>query len=432
MAQQSFQRNADADDSASSSKPAALVADQSMERCMCSKMFLSIFFFLNVLIMSHEIYSLLVLYSYYAARIEEAKQLLSGIDDEPSSLTSLNMSEEDIYTVSGGAALDEPDASAMQTEASTQASTQASPLTGPEVSPLVPGDAELDLARQLSMEAMNCSSLDDDARMSLAIQYSMETTRRSAFEDEDEDELQKVLELSLRDITAAAAVGPAREDSQLKKAMETSLQDAIRAANVAEIFVFANYTHDLIRTEIALGKKAGLRQCEEKVGSKNLKNLTAHHQRCLDLVRRKHAVDIRVEGTTAVISGFKDFVAEAVPTVKDLVRRMGNVTSDRDILRVVQWEWHEQGPAATATPYPPDATVYLENAWKMKQKKIDILFDHQPHIIDFEKMQEINVASRKSVSIARKLLSSQDLAVVVPGRESVDASLMSTSIRTQL
>ncbi|XP_062385081.1 protein mono-ADP-ribosyltransferase PARP10 [Sardina pilchardus] len=383
MAQENFQRNGDA--SASSSTPKALVADQGMDR----------------------------------SRIEEAKQLLSAIDVSPSdgrtSLTSQHMSsEEDLYTASGGAASDGTDASAMQTEASPQ----ASPLTGPEPSPLVPQDAELGLATQMSLEAMDASNLDENARMSLAIQYSMESSaKRSAPEDDEEDELQKVLELSLRDFSAAGAVGPASEESQLKQAMELSLQDAIRAANVAEIFVFATYTHDLIRTDIALGKKVGLRQCEEKVESRNLKNMTAHHQRCLDLIRRKHAVDIRVEGTSAIISGFKDFVAEAVPTVRDFVKRMCNVTSDAEILKTVQWVWHEPGLVAAATPYPPEAIVYLENAWKMRQRKIDILLDHQPHVIDFEKMQEINVASGKSLTVARQLLSSADLAVVVPEEE---------------
>ncbi|XP_041932196.1 protein mono-ADP-ribosyltransferase PARP10 isoform X1 [Alosa sapidissima] len=383
MAQENFLRIGDA--LASSFTPTALVADRGMER----------------------------------SRIEEAKQLLSVIDvnssDKRTSLTSQHMtSEEDIYTASGGAALDGTDASAMQTEASPQ----ASPLTGSEPSPLVPEDAGLGLATQQSLEAMDASSLDEDARMSLAIQYSMESSaKRSAPEEDEEDELQKVLELSLRDFSAAAAFSPASEQSQLKQAMELSLQDAIRAANVAEIFVFATYTHDLIRTDIALGKKVGLRQCEEKVESRNLKNLTAHHQRCLDLIRRKHAVDIRVEGTTAIISGFKDFVAEAVPTVRDLAKRMCNVTSDAEILKTVQWVWHEQGAVAAATPYPPEATVYLENAWKMRQRKIDILLDHQPHVIDLEKMQEINVASGKSMAIARQLLNSADLTVVVPEEE---------------
>lgn len=347
----------------------------------------------------------------HSARIEEAKQLLSAIDvnqsDTPGSLTTQNMSsEEDLYTATGEA-LDGTDASAMQTEESPQAGALPKP-----------DDAELGLATQRSLEDMNASSLDENARLSLAIQYSMETTRSSTTEEDDEDELQQALALSLQDFRAAnARVGPVSEESQLKQAMAASLQDAIQAANVAEILVFASYDHDLIRTDIALGKKAGLRQCEEKVESRNLKNLTAHHQRCLDVIRRKHAVEIRVEGTTAIISGFKDFVAEAVPTVKDFARRMGNTMSDREILKTVQWVWHAQGSAAADIPYPPKATVYLENAWKMKQKKIDIVFDHQPHVIDFEKMQEINVASGKSVSITRKLASLADLNVIVPGRD---------------
>lgn len=87
---------------------------------------------------------------------------------------------------------------------------------------------------------------------------------------------QKALQMSLLDAggpgCGAGAVGTAgglsglgSEEVQLKRAMQASLQNAIRDANMAEIYVFANYSHDLIRTEIALGKKASLRQCEEKV-----------------------------------------------------------------------------------------------------------------------------------------------------------------------
>ncbi|KAL2080281.1 hypothetical protein ACEWY4_024074 [Coilia grayii] len=349
------------------------------------------------------------------SRIEEAKQILSAIpdgsSDRPNGQTTLSMSEEDIYTASGGEASDGADAAAMQTDDSSQGSSQ----TAPAASPMVTKDAELGLATQLSLDDQKTSSLDERAQLSLAIQYSMESTMDN---DNDDDDLQKALELSLRDAavgTVAASLGS--EDLQLKRAMEASLQDSIQAANVAEIYVFANYSHDLIRTDIALGKKVSLRQCEEKVESRNLKTLTAHHQRCLDLIKRKHAVEIRVEGTTALISGFKDFVAEAVPTVRELVQRMCNVTSDAEILKTVQWEWHVQGPVAAATPYPPDAIVYFENAWKMRQKKIDILFDNQAYVIDFEKMQEINVASGKSVAIARKLLSAADLTTVVPEEE---------------
>lgn len=153
--------------------------------------------------------------------------------------------------------------------------------------------------------------------------------------------------------------------------------------------------------------------------SRSLRNMTAHHSRCLDIVKRKHAVEIRVDGTTAVISGFRDFVAEAVPSVKELARRMGSVTPDADILRTVQWEWQPAAgtAAATAQAYPPDAIVYLEHAWKMRQKKVDVLFDGQSYVIDFEKMQEVCKASGKAVPIVRRLLNTSDLTTVVPGRD---------------
>ncbi|XP_051948797.1 protein mono-ADP-ribosyltransferase PARP10-like isoform X1 [Xyrauchen texanus] len=312
-----------------------------------------------------------------SARIEEAKRILSVIGSdlttEPSSLGATDMEEEDLYSDQG------QDVSAMQEDNSDK-----------------PKELQTDDVLS-SFTYMNTCSLEEDARLSLAIQLSMESNKRT-----DTDDLQKALELSKSESM------PTEENMQFEKAVEMSLQDAIKLSNTAEIFVYANYTHDLVRVDIALGKKVGLKQCEEKCEHKNLRKLSIHQKRCIELIKRKHAVEINIQGTTAIISGFKDYVSEAVIDLKSFLKRTVNMMSDDEIIKSVQWVWHEQGSAA-AIPYPPDAIVFIENAWKMKQKKIDILFNNQPYSIDFEKMEEHSLASGKSVPIKRKMLSAEDL-----------------------
>ncbi|XP_073677920.1 protein mono-ADP-ribosyltransferase PARP10 [Garra rufa] len=311
-----------------------------------------------------------------SARIEEAKKMLavigSDLNPQPSSLASTDIEPLDLY--SGQETLAEAEENADQPQ-----SLQDHDLQSPTTS-------------------TNVCDLDEDASLLLAIQMSMEDSRRS-----DADDFLKALELSKKDSM------PNEENSQLERAYEMSLQDAIVSANKAEICVFANYNHDLVRVDIALGKKVGLRQCEEKVENKSLRKLSSHQKRCIELIKRKHAVEISIQGTTAVLSGFKDYVEEAVKDLKNVLRRTENMMKDAEIVKSIQWVWYEQGSSSKAVPYSPEATVFIENAWKMKQKKIDILFNNQPYSIDFEKMEEHSLASGKSVPIKRKMLSAEDL-----------------------
>ncbi|XP_026144255.1 poly [ADP-ribose] polymerase 10-like isoform X2 [Carassius auratus] len=312
-----------------------------------------------------------------AARIEEAKKILaviaSDLNPQPSSFGATDIESADLYS-------DTQDTSAAAEEEDDQPqSLQTHDL-------------------QSSSAPMNTCSLDEDASFLLAIQMSMELNQRS-----DAEDFQKALELSRSDSM------PNQENTQLERAYEVSLQDAIKSANKAEICVFANYNHDLVRVDIALSKKVGLRQCEEKVEHKSLRKLSSHQKRCIELIKRKHAVEVSIQGTTAVLSGFKEYVSEAVKELKNVLRRTENMMTDAEIMKTVQWVWFEQGSSSKAIPYPPDATVFIENAWKMKQKKTDILFNNQPCSIDFEKMEEHSLASGKSVPIKRKMLSTEDL-----------------------
>uniref|UniRef100_A0A672NAS4 Poly [ADP-ribose] polymerase n=1 Tax=Sinocyclocheilus grahami TaxID=75366 RepID=A0A672NAS4_SINGR len=208
-----------------------------------------------------------------------------------------------------------------------------------------------------SSAPMNACSLDEDASFLLAIQMSMELNQRS-----DAEDIQKALELSRSDSM------PNQENTQLERAFDMSLEDAIKLANKAEICVFANYNHDLVRVDIALGKKVGLRQCEEKVENKNLRKLSSHQKRCIELIKRKHAVEISIQGTTAVLSGFKEHVSEAVMDLKNVLRRTESMMTDAEIVKTVQWVWYEQGSSSKAIPYPPDATVFIENVDKLMNK----------------------------------------------------------------
>ncbi|XP_051728439.1 protein mono-ADP-ribosyltransferase PARP10 isoform X2 [Ctenopharyngodon idella] len=315
--------------------------------------------------------------AHTSARIEEAKKFLavigSDLNPQPSSLESTDIESQDLY-------LDESQ------DTLAVAEDEADPPRTLQT-----------LDHQSSSTSMDPCSLDEDASLLLAIQLSMEINQRS-----DTEDIQKALELSRSDSM------PTEENKQLERAFEMSLQDAIKSSSTAEIFVYANYTHDLVRVDIALGKKVGLRQCEEKVENKNLRKLSSHQKRCIELIKRKHAVEINIQGTTAILSGFKDYVSEAVIDLKNVLRRTANMMNDAEILKAVQWVWYEQG-SSKAIPYPPEATVLIENAWMMKQKKIDILFNNQPYSIDLEKMEEHSLASGKSVPIKRKMLSTQDL-----------------------
>ncbi|MGH0138835.1 UNVERIFIED_CONTAM: hypothetical protein FKN15_045566 [Acipenser sinensis] len=348
-----------------------------------------------------------------ASLLEEAKKLISVIRKDshelPETATSPPGTEaagismdEDLYT-------DQLLSLSSSDNEDTLAEIDETPAmtTEGEREGAVGEDPKLNYVKQLSMESLQVDSiLEEDAQLSLAIQFSMENNSNPV---DKEDELQKVLELSRR----TAGQGRTSSTSELDQAIGLSIQDAIKAAHTAQILVYAGYNTDLIRVDIALGKKTELKQCKETIESKCLKNLSEHHRSCVDLIQRKHAVDISIQGTTATVQGFKEYVSEAVLDMNKLVNHISATVPDPDILQSVQWVWYEE--QSNAIPYPPKATIYIEHAWKQKQKKIDIVFDKQPCTISFEKMEEYNIASGKSLPIARKQLSNTDIYSDVTG-----------------
>lgn len=258
------------------------------------------------------------------------------------------------------------------------------------------------------------SSLEEEAQLSLAIQYSMEANQWS--QQDEEEQLKKALELSKKVIQEEHSNSTSGNSQQVVRQQSAGLsfENALKAANTLQLHVFAGYSCDLIRVDIAFNKKVNQRQVEEKVEHRTVKNMTDYHAKCLEVIKRKHAVDVQVQGTIIAISGFKDYVTAAISDVKLLLENISNAVSDREILKTVQWV-HHNPITSKAKAYSTDAIVFIENAWRMKLKKVDILFDNQPHIISFEKMQEYNIASGKLVKISRKLLELGDVTQDVPG-----------------
>lgn len=251
------------------------------------------------------------------------------------------------------------------------------------------------------------TSLDEEAQLSLAIQYSMEAKHLM---ENEEKQLQDILELSMTVVqheSSSVSHGPGAKTGD-------ALADAIEAANSIQFVVFAVYLSDLTRVDIAYSKRVDQKQAEEKLEHGTLARMSMYHQRCLDIIKRKHAVEIQVQGSVVTVSGFRDYVSEALSDVKVLLERMSAAPSDEEILKVVQWEFHDPASSST-TLYSPEVTVFMENVWRMKLKKVDILLDHQLCQLNLETMQEYNTASQKSVKISRKLVGYGGVNEDVPG-----------------
>lgn len=332
---------------------------------------------------------------FFVGLLDEAKRIVSAIDERldvgASSPDQLDdMDNVDLYTAEESTSLTDQDVIVVD---DSELSAEGATTSGLHLN---------DGAQGLS------SSLEEEAQLSLAIQYSMESS--SLYQEEEQ--LKKALELSKK---MAQGANRSPQVDRLEKGIEVSLQDAIKAANTLQLVVFAGYSCDLIRVDIAFGKKVSQRQVEEKLEHRIVKNMSEYHRKCLEMIKRRHAVEIQVQGTIITVSGFKDFVTGGMWDVKLLLERITNSVSDREILKTVKWLQHDPASSDTIS-YSPDATVFIENAWRMKLNKVDILLDNQPHIINFEKMQEYNIASGKSVKISRKLLKLGDVDEEILGK----------------
>ncbi|KAJ4918143.1 hypothetical protein JOQ06_024736 [Pogonophryne albipinna] len=336
--------------------------------------------------------------------LEAAKKIVSAVDDKPEDPASNSnnpdeMDDVDLYSAAEPTSLTDQDLSGIAADSSQ---------------PSAVGNNPSGLLLQSEGAVGLSSDFEEDAQLSLAIQYSMETSHYSL--EDEEEQLQKALELSKEMSQHESSPSCSEKSPVVKKSFDASLLDAIKAANTLQLFVFAGYPADLIRVDIAFGKKVTGRQVEEKLEHRCVRNMSDYHRICLDMIKRKHAVEIQIQGSIITVSGFKDYVAGGVCDVKLLLEKISTSVSEREILRSVQWVYHDPVSSDT-TPYSPDATVFIETALRMRMQKVDILLDNQPHTINFEKMQEYNIASGKSVKISRKMPASGALDEDIPEEE---------------
>lgn len=238
--------------------------------------------------------------------------------------------------------------------------------------------------------------LEEEAKLSLAIQYSMDSHQRSA---KEEEQLQMALMLSKED------QGLDEGMEQLNEAISASLEEALKASSSVQLQLFATKQSTLLKAEDAFKKEVRQRQVVEKLDHSTAGDMTEYDRKCLEAIERKHVVEIQVEGTIIYVSGFRRFVCEALSDIRLLLSRMSHSASEQKVLKTVRWVFHNPGSSAT-TPYSPEVTVFLENAWRMKMVKVEVLLDQQSHIINFRDMQEVHRASGRSLSISRELLSS--------------------------
>ncbi|XP_028673864.2 protein mono-ADP-ribosyltransferase PARP10 isoform X1 [Erpetoichthys calabaricus] len=303
--------------------------------------------------------------------LEEAKRLVSVIGKESDSLpriyTQMGNSEEDLYTDENVSCSDNEDVEVMEQSAN---------------------EIEFVAAYSPNEVKSTDNNLEDDAMLSLAIQFSMDAK-------DSEEELKRALEMSKRmaDSNGAPAL------SNVTGAFVNCIEDEVKAAHKAEILVYAGYSTDLIRVDIALNKKISLKQAEETVESKSFMNLSEHLNHCIDLIQRKHAVDISIQGTCAKVQGFQEYVSEATRELNMIILKPPPHLPDPDLLKSVEWVWYNM--QSKPVPYTPRDTLLIECAWKQKEKKIDIDLDKQPCIINFEKMEQYNIAAGTSFPIAR-------------------------------
>lgn len=111
---------------------------------------------------------------------------------------------------------------------------------------------------------------------------------------------------------------------RLRTGVDASLQDAVKAANTLRLVVFAGFSCDLCRVEIAFGKRVKQKQVKMKLEHRSMADMSEFHRTCLDVIKRKHAVEVQVQGTEITVSGFMDFVAGGVTDVKLLLEKMSN------------------------------------------------------------------------------------------------------------
>ncbi|KYO31894.1 poly [ADP-ribose] polymerase 10 [Alligator mississippiensis] len=320
-----------------------------------------------------------------AAHAEGETQYLAGGNPEPPA-----EGEEDLYTAPEPVAATEP-----EPELELEEGEPRGPADGGEK---LPG-AELG------------SSADEEAQLLLAIQQSMDS------QHEEEEQLQRATELSLRSYCRESEPGAVG----LAAALEASLEEALEVADAARVTVYTAYEQDVsaLLSQLEQALEAQLR--EEVVSSEQLRALPAPCRGYLVQLQCRHAVRLSLAGATATLHGFAEYPVAASRDLARLLHRLLPAERPQDGAgaRWLHWDTPD-----TPVPYTAEASALLEEAWRRRQRQLDVLFDGRPFTVDFERMEEYDIGSARARPIARdlpsgKLPSSPPAAGGVPLDEEV-------------
>lgn len=299
-----------------------------------------------------------------AAHAEGETQYLAGGNPEPPA-----EGEEDLYTAPEPVAATEP-----EPELELEEGEPRGPADGGEK---LPG-AELG------------SSADEEAQLLLAIQQSMDS------QHEEEEQLQRATELSLRSYCRESEPGAVG----LAAALEASLEEALEVADAARVTVYTAYEQDVsaLLSQLEQALEAQLR--EEVVSSEQLRALPAPCRGYLVQLQCRHAVRLSLAGATATLHGFAEYPVAASRDLARLLHRLLPAERPQDGAgaRWLHWDTPD-----TPVPYTAEASALLEEAWRRRQRQLDVLFDGRPFTVDFERMEEYDIGSARARPIARDL-----------------------------
>uniref|UniRef100_A0A6P8QTN9 Poly [ADP-ribose] polymerase n=1 Tax=Geotrypetes seraphini TaxID=260995 RepID=A0A6P8QTN9_GEOSA len=258
-------------------------------------------------------------------------------------------------------------------------------------------DKDLERAIQLSLaHNARVDDLEEEAQLLFAIQRSMDV-RTQSLEEEDE-EVRKVLEISLQSYQQEACLPSALQGDGLEVALEASIKDAMQDGSEAQLTIISSKDCDMDEIAAHLQQEIHSRVKEERVENGCLQQLPKQYQTYLTYLQRKHAVHISLDCSTATIHGFLEYPIYAS---RDLMRLLNRVLQEKqeELQKGVHWVWYKQ--PTRAVPYPAAASTFIEQAWRQQNKQLDIFFDNKPYTIDFERMEEYSLGTGQTVAIQR-------------------------------
>lgn len=288
------------------------------------------------------------------------------------------------------------------------------------------GDGNNNGACGIASELMDA----DDPQLYLALQYSMDSRLQ---QDKEEEDFQKAIELSKMAISpdgdyVELAAQMTNMEAGLEEAIKMSKAEAIRTSNSAQLTIYGSADIDFHRLAGELERKVRPLVCKKSIEHSCFQNLTSDYKSYLEYLQRKHGVIIVGQGCEVTIRGFGAYVLSAEENITQLIQWVVQDQVDRveevALAESVQWVIHSR--QGVAIPYSLKANAFIEKSFQQKQKKVDVIFDNKPYIIDFEQMKEYNVGATESLSIERKPLNSlPDVGTLPLTFGSVELTLLS-------